>query len=513
MPNRKNFIGAILSDPRDAGKILADAEVLSGATPEHVFYHAASTLIYCEAAVGVEAGEGWAKCKYEIGVAVYDDGEYYYYYDNDVGNVLDLDKLKAAWAAVGGGYEGDAKRPFGALPHPGTFAEAADRRSQFAGLVREVADAVKSPVLIALPAWVLVTPNTATVEDGFPVPAGFREVYAGILETPAEAYLPAPLRPPRVDLFIALSHTIGTSLKLRRRSELAVAGVEVKVIDDAGRENQITGAAVFTLIALLRYVAGVDDPFVGALWRQRGEIWTPGPKALYKYCFANAQRSTTHADRLRIRRGINDLQKPQLVVYKDGNVIRHIERPWVRVEKTTLTAERAKVINAAFSAGDKARIADGVIFIPDAAIDLIAENGFIKVWPDLNDRLVAAAEKTGLEITADRVAFLIDLAKTLGEIADGVAGGDYEIEPGRYVIRRTPAALVDAFGLKSVKRRRQTSLLTKKIKDTLNFAEAGGFIESYALRNNVYNLIINRYTERLLKLRPRPKPKSLGGKT
>jgi len=507
----KKFIGSILSDPRDDDEILADAEVLSGATPEHVFYHAASTLIYCEAA-SRKGVTNWALCKYEIGVAVYDDGEYYYYYDNDVGAILDLEKLKAAWAAVGGGYEGDAERPFGAAPHPGTFAEAVKRRKRFAELIREVADAVKSPVLIAFPAWVLVTPNTATVKDGFPVPAGFRDVYAGILGTP-EADLPAPLRPPRVDFFIALSHTIGTSLKHRRRSELALAGVEVKVIDDAGRENQITGAAVFTLIALLRYVAGADDPFVGALWRQRGEIWTPGPKALYKYCFANAQRSTTHADRLRIRRGVDDLQKPQLVVYKDGDVIRHIERPWVRVEKTTLTAERAKVISAAFSADDKARIAGGVIFIPDAAIDLIAENGFIKVWPDLNDRLVAAAEKTGLEITADRVAFLIDLAKTLGEIADGVGGGDYEIEPGRYIIRRTPAALVDAFGLKSVKRRRHTADLARKIKDTLNFAVAGGFIESYTLRDNIYNLVINRRTERLLKLSPRPKPKRLGAKT
>ena len=475
----------ILSDARADDEILADVEVLSSSTPAHVFYFAATALIHHNAQKQ-RGGATWAKYKYEIGVAVYDDDEYNYYYDDDAGAVLDLAELRAAIA--------ESK--------PATFAEAIEQRGRVFDICRGVANAVRAPLLIQLPAWIMVIPNEATDNSGFPVPAGLRDYCAKLLKDPeaAAATLPAPLRAPRVDLFIALSHTIGTSLKYRRRGVLVAAGVEVKVIDDAGRENQITGAAVFTLVTLLRYVAEGGDPFVWALWRQRGEIWVPGAKTLYKYCFADVRRAPTHADRLRIRRGIEDLQKRQLVVYKEGGRLIPVERPWARVEKTPLTAARARVVGVAFSNDDEARITEGVIFTPDAALDLIADNGFIKVWPDLNDRLVAAFEKTKLEITVDRVAFIIDLAKTLGEIADGCCGGDYTVEPGRYVIRRTPAALVKILGLESVRRRRHKADLAKKIEDALTFARAGGFIESYTLKDNIYNLVINRRTERLLAL-------------
>jgi len=496
----------VLPDPRDDDEILADTEILSAATGRYVLYTVGARLLYYNAER--QRGEGWENCQYEIGIAVYDDGEYNYYYDDDAGAVLDLAKLRAAIAGGGPGYEPSAGYSFGNMAGLGTFAEMLRRMARVDDILREYADDIKTPSLIHITGWGLMKANAATLADGFPLPADFRnrqnagagveEIYAVIIPPSADSL--APLRAPRVDLFIALSHTIGTSLKYRRRGARAAAGVEVKVIDDAGRENQITGAAVFTLVTLLRYVAEGGDPFVWALWRQRAEIWVPGAKALYKYCFADVRRTPTHADRLRIRRGIEDLQKRQLVVYKEGGRLIPIERPWARVEKTPLTAARARVVGVAFSNDDEARITEGVIFTPDAALDLIADNGFIKVWPDLNDRLVAAFEKTKLEITVDRVAFIIDLAKTLGEIADGCGGGDYAVEPGRYVIRRTPAALVKILGLESVRRRRHKADLAKKIEDALTFARAGGFIESYTLKDNIYNLVINRRTERLLAL-------------
>lgn len=473
----------LLSDPREADEILAEAKVLSAATPVHVLYFAGGLLLDYYAGA-------WAEHKYNLGVAVY-DGAHKFLYDDEAERVLGLPKLRETLIAIG---ENGKLEPW-------------TRRGRAIELIRNGADAITAPALVNLPDYGIMLLNAAALVDGLPLPAEFHKILADLLRQPEADILPAVRR--RVDRYIPLSHNIGTSLKHRGPSALAAFGVDVKVIDSLGRENRITGAAIFTLITLLRYAVNSEDSFVKALWRQKREIWAPSISALYDYCFADPRRKPTHAERISIQHGVKDLPRQQIIVYRQGGRLIPIIRPWVRVEKTTLTRAKLRAVGVAFEGDDNARIAEGISFIPDAALDLIAEGGFIRVWPDLNDRLVKAREKTGDPITADRIAFIIDLAKTIGEIYDGRGGGDYATEGDYYVIRRTPASVVKTLGLEGIKRRRQKGRLAQKVKAALDFAVAGGFINSYYLRDNIYNFLINKRTEPLLSVFG---PKAIGAK-
>lgn len=491
-----------LSDPRDGDEILAEVKELTAATPAHIFHHAAGALIYHNAER--QRGAGWAKCKYEIGVAVYDDGAYKYFYDDDAGAVLDLAKLRAATARVPPGYKkgsryaADGKRPFGAAPYPdeaSTFADALKRRDRVAKIFRETADTVKAPLLIHLPAWVLVTGNAATFADGFPLPPDFREVYAGILKVPEDALLgPVPALAIYPDGEAAISRVALGVVKDSRRSALAELKIETDGYTKDGAPAELTGDAIYTLLLIFKYIRhNTTTPEVKALIHDTREIWLPRGKAdLYGCCYDTPGRVAPHK---RITRGLNKLTEPIILIRRDaeGRLVDYDVMPCLEIRKKPglkdIPAKVRKKYGKAFWRDYKSR---GFIIRPNPTLDFFGNlKGLIRVGPDYFDCLADASEKSGRDITEGRIVLAAEIRREAREAADGVIRNYIKINNGVCTIGHVLKWYIEKLGKGSLQRAKWTAeKIRGEIEVDLEFMKAGGFIDDWRRTLAGFDLII-----------------------
>lgn len=299
---------------------------------------------------------------------------------------------------------------------------------------------------------------------------------AGTGIVPTETYLP-------------ISRTLVKSAALRPESvknPLAKLGVETAILkygEDKVKAAKLGVRPYFAALVLISYVRRCEDRLVIGLLEAKGQIWLESIEALYPYCFSRRER-LTKADKKNIRQGFEELKQDQILVYKDpaGNLNVRLS-PWITVlPKTTITKE----IHAALAdqyklyRADEKKIRSGMIIIPDAILDDYLISGLIKTHPDFLDRLADAREKTGHDLTPERMTLALKICDLITQAAEGKRNN---------VIREDDVFIefwltVDNFfhevlNLGPTRRARQRARERQRIIDALEFVRVGGFIEKY----------------------------------